>query len=431
MAVGAALMLHGSGAAALGLLQAYEAALQNDPAYRAARYARDAGAENRIVGRSTLLPSLSGSFNGSKNNSTIGFDGKESPRDYISRSSTVQLRQPLFSLEALARYKQGVAQSDYAQMQYASQSQEVIVRVVNAYLDVLYRKDQLALARAQRDMYAEQRQVNNRLFTKGEGTRTDMLETQARLDLSEAQLLEAQDEVANATSALSGIIGGEVDELDPLAPGFRVQAADQRSFTDWKTLALEQNPDVRALTNAVEIARQEVNKQRSGHAPRLDFVAVYQKSASETINLYNQDTTVRSLGIQLNIPLYNGGAVSALTRQAVANQEKAKADLQTQVDKVSTELRRQYNLVASSVTRIAALEKAVSSGELLTQATQQSIKGGVRINLDLLNAQQQLVSSKRDLAQARYNYLLSSLRLRAAAGILSGEDLRAMAAYFR
>ncbi len=430
-ALGAALLLHGSGAAALGLLQAYEQALQNDPAYRAARHARDAGEENRILGRSTLLPSLQGSFSGSKNNSTIGFDGKESPRDYISRSSTLQLRQPLFNLDAFARYKQGKAQSDYADMQYASQSQEVIVCVAAAYVDVLFRKDQLALSQAQRDMYAEQRQVNDRLFAKGEGTRTDMLETQARLDLAEAQLLEAQDEVTNTTTTLAGIIGGEVGELDPLAAGFRVKPADQRSFADWKALALEQNPDLRALTSSVEIARQEVNKQRAGHAQRLAFVAVYQKSASETINLYNQDTTVRSLGIQLNIPLYNGGAVSAATRQAVANQEKAKADLQTQTDKITTELRRQYNQLASSITRIAALEKAVSSGELLTQATAQSIKGGVRINLDLLNAQQQLVTSKRDLAQARYNYLLASLRLRAAAGILDGQDLREMAAYFR
>ena len=165
--------------------------------------------------------------------------------------------------------------------------------------------------------------------------------------------------------------------------------------------------------------------------PRLDFVASYSKADSETLNTYNQDSTNRSVGIQLTVPLYAGGAVSASTRQASANLERAKAELQLRTDKVMIELRKQYAAALSSVARIQALDKAVSSGELLITATEQSIKGGVRINLDLLNARQQLYTSQRDQAQARYTYLLSLLKLRAAAGELGPDDVRQVAAYFR
>lgn len=431
LALGAALLLQAGSASALGLLQAYEAALQNDPAFRSARAARDAGQENRILGRSSLLPSVSGSFSGSQNRNTQTIGKHEEPRDYISRSSTVQVRQPLFNLDGFARYKQGLAQTNYADMQYLSQSQEVMLRVAGAYLDVLLKKDQLALVEVQRNMYLEQRKVNDRLFEKGEAAKTDMLETQARLDVAEAQVLEAQDDVNTALTNLAGIIGSEPGELDGLSPDFRARAGSGQSFDEWKRIALENNPDIKTLTYGVEIARQEVNKQRSGHVPRVDLVGTYGKSAADSITTYNQETMVRSIGIQVNIPIYSGGSVNAATRQAVANQEKAKADLQTQTDKITVELRKNYNLMSSSVARIEALMKSVDSGKLLIKATEQSIKGGVRINLDLLNAQQQLFTSKRDLAQARYNYLMSTLRLRAAAGVLAYDDLREVAANFR
>jgi protease secretion system outer membrane protein len=188
---------------------------------------------------------------------------------------------------------------------------------------------------------------------------------------------------------------------------------------------------VRARKLGVEIGQQEINKQRSGHFPRLDAVASYGKSDSDTINTINQSSTTRSIGFQLTVPIYAGGAVNASTRQAVANREKAKADLQTEIDKAMLELNKDYDALVSSVKKIEALMKAVDSGKLLVQATEQSIKGGVRINLDLLDAQRQLSATVRDLAQARYTYILSYLKLRAASGTLSSSDVREMAGYFR
>lgn len=433
--IGATLLLNSATAGAVGLLQAYDAALKNDPTYRGAFFENEAGKENKILGRAGLLPNIFGNLNISRNVSDVtapGFDGLDTTHPkYLSRVEDVELHQTVFNLDAYARYKQGAAQSKYAAAQFDSMRQDLILRVTGAYLDVLLNDEQLRLARTQRDMYTEQRKVNDHLFEKGEGTKTDMIETQSRLDVAEAQILEAQDALANARVTLAGIIGQDVDGVDGLAANFRIMVLPVDGFDGWKELALKNNPDLQAQTFAIEAARQELNKDRAGHAPRVDFVASYSKNTSQSIDTYNQDSTVRSIGFQVNIPLYAGGAVSAQARQAAANVGKARADLDAKTDKALVDLRKQYNLVVSSVAKIAALSKAVDSATLLITATEQSIKGGVRINLDLLNAQQQLITAKRDLAQARYNYLIGTMRLRADAGTLTIDDVREVGGYFR
>jgi protease secretion system outer membrane protein len=429
-------MLSSGSASALTLMQAFQAALANDPTYQQAVQDAEAGKEYKVIGRSNLLPNLQASYSANRNRVDLeapNFLGQVTTThpEYISRSAAVTLRQTLFNMDAWARYKQGQAQSSYSEENFAGRAQELITRVVGAYADALFANEQVRISTAQRDMYAEQKAVNDRLFAGGEGTKTDMLETQSRLDLAEAQLLEAEDNRQTQIATLSTIIGQEVTSLDELAPNFRIAPMPEGGFETWRKMALEENPDIRAQVFAVESAKQEVSKSRAGHMPRLDFVATYSKADSETINTYNQNTVNRSIGVQLTVPLYSGGAVSATSRQSVAGLEKAKAELQLRTDKVLIELRKQYASLISSVPRIRALEKAVTSGELLVTATEQSIKGGVRINLDLLNARQQLYTSQRDLAQARYNYLISLLKLRSAAGVAGPEDVQEVAAYFR
>jgi protease secretion system outer membrane protein len=436
LAVGALCAVHAGTVSAMSLQQAYEAALKNDPAYRMNFYENEFGKENRILGRAGLLPNLSASYSASRNRADINaLDGTDhrslTHPNYISRSSVLQLRQPIVNLEAVARYSQGAAQTKQSAAQFEANTGEVALRVVGAYADTLLADDQLSLARVQRDLYSEQQKVNTRLFEKGEGTKTDVLETQARLDLAEAQLLEAQDNLTAQRNTLEGVVGTEVGTLDKLGPDFRFDTLTPTSFEQWKAIALANNHDLEAARLAVEVARLEIGKQRSGHAPRLDFVATYSKGDAETLNTYTQDTVNRSIGIQLNVPIYAGGAVNATTRQAVASYERAKADLDVKTNKVLIELRKAHDLAVSSVARVGALVKATESGKELMKATEQSIKGGVRINLDLLNAQQQLFTSQRDLAQARYSYLLGILRLRAAAGTLDGSSVREVAAYFR
>lgn len=436
----AALALAGlaGGAGAITLNQAYEAALRNDPQYRSALAENAQGIEYRTIGRSGLLPSVQASYSRNKNWADLiqHQQGREFPSEprYLSGNTTVQLRQPLFNMDAWARYKQGQAQADSSAAVFSTRAQELVLRVVGAYTDALFAAEQVRLSTAQRDVLAEQRKVNDRMFEKGEGTRTDMLETQARLDVAEATLLEAQDNLATARATLAGVVGIEPSQLgalDGLAPNFRIAPMQEGGFEAWKQIALANNPTLQARVFNIEIAHQEYNKARAGHTPRVDFVAQYSKAEAETLNTYTQESTARVVGVQVSIPLYQGGYVNAVSRQAFAGEEKARAEMQAETDRVLVELRKQYSATLSGVSRIRALEKAVESGRLLMVATEQSIKGGVRINLDLLNAQQQLNASERDLAQARYNYLLALLRLRAAAGTLGPDDVREIGLYFK
>ncbi len=435
-ALAVALSLQAGQAGAMNLQQAYDAALRNDPTYRSAYQDSLSGAENKVLGRAGLLPQLSANYSASKTRADLtqpNFAGVRTTTHpvYYSHADGVQLRQVLFSLDALARYKQGLAQSQYAESQFSSMGQDLVLRLTGAYFDAALTAEQVLLAQAQRDAQIEQLKVNQHLFNKGEGTRTDVLETESRLQLSEAQLIEALDNQRNATAAIEAMVGEAVPAVAVLGEVFQMKPLQPAGLADWKALALEHNPDLQAQRFLIEASTQEYNKSRAGHFPRVDLVGGLSKSKSDTLTTLNQDSTSRSIGVQVNIPLYSGGAVNATMRQASAGVEKARSDLESKSGRLMVDLGRQYGLVKSSMTRIAALDRAVESAQLLVKATEQSIKGGVRINVDLLNAQQQLYTSKRDLAQARYTYLLAMLRLSADAGTLGADDVRDVAAYFR
>jgi protease secretion system outer membrane protein len=422
-------------ASAMSLLQAYEAALQNDPVYRAAVHENEAGKQYAVLGRANLLPTVSISYSASRNQADItapNASGGQTANhvEYASSAATIALRQPILNLDGLARYRQGIAQTHYSDAQFAGRQQDLMLRLVGTYTDAHYAQDQLSLALAQRDAFAEQQRVNARRFQKGEGTRTDVLETQAKLELAEAQVIEARDSLTNARNALAAIVGVEVTQLDALSDGFRVKPMQPATLGEWKQLAVEKNAEIAAQRHALETARQEIDKNRAGHMPRLDLVANYGRNKSESVSTFNQDSTVRNIGVQLTIPLYAGGSVQAATSQAVANHAKAKAELDSISGKVWVELRKQYSLALSSAARIDALMRSVDAARLLIDATRLSVQGGVRVNLDLLNAEQQLHTARRDLAQARYGYLLSYLRLRFSAGTLGMNDLRDVAGYF-
>jgi protease secretion system outer membrane protein len=438
-ALAVALLLAGMGgnAAAISLQQAYEAALKNDPQYRMNFYENESAKEYRVLGRSNLLPQVSASYSANRNIADTDTYSElyktripGHPR-YISRSSAIQVRQPILNLDGIMRYRQGKVQTEQGAKQFESDTAQVILRVVGAYSDALFAEDQVALSKVQRDMYLEQMKVNQRLFEKGEGTKTDMLETQARLDLAEAQLVEAQDNATAMRDTLAGVIGMDPGTLDPLGANFHFQNLAAKSFEDWRATAIARNPQLAAARLAVENARLEILRDKAGHAPRVDLIGTYSRDDAASLQNYQQNSVNRAIGVQVNIPIYQGGAINATTRQAAANWNRVQADLDNRTNQVVVELRKAYDLVQNSVAKVTALEKAVASGKELMKATEQSIKGGVRINLDLLNAQQQLYTSQRDLAQARYMYLLGLLRMRAAAGTLDDGAVREVAAYFR
>lgn len=434
IAVCAVLLGQSPVASALSLLQAYEAALKYDPSYRSAQSEKEAGQQFKVLGRSHLLPNVSANYSTSKNrsditNASVVGDINEH-RAYTSLSASIQLRQPLFHPEGEARYRQGVAQTQVSEAQFVVRSQELIVRLVGLYAPAKYAEDQLSAAIAQRDAYAEQRKANERLLQLGEGTKTEVLEAQAKYDLAQAQILEARDNLMNARNALAAVVGQEITALDALAEDFQVKPMEPASFEAWRDIALTNSPEIVAQRVAVTVAVEEVRKNYAGHAPRLDVIANLNKNRSETTNTLNQSSNGYSLGLQLNIPIYSGGAVNAATSQALSNHDKALADLDVKTSQVLVELRKQYSLTLSGVHRISAAEKSLSSAHLLVDATQKSVKGGIRTNLDVLNAQHQVFEAKRELALMRYNYLLSYLRLRYSAGTLGPADLNQISAFF-
>lgn len=417
-------------AGAMGLMEAYDAALVNDSVYHAALHDNEAGQQYKIIGRANLLPNISANYAYNRVNSDITSTNVNETRNYNSENGAIQLRQPIVNLESWARYKQGDLQTNLSDKQLAVRKQELIKRFFGLYAQANYAEDVLALSEAQRDAFKNQQEANRLMSARGEGTKTALIESQAQLSLSEAQVIEAQDGVSDGRNALVAMIGKEVAFLDKLSDSFNVQPLEQSDYEAWKKIALENNPEISAQRESVEIAYQEIKRNRAGHSPRLDAVASISKSKSDSTSTYNQDIENKSIGLQLNIPIYAGGSVSALTKQAEANHKKAQDDLETKSNEILLDLRRQHNTVLSSLSKIEALKQSVASAELLITATKRSLIGGVRTNLDVLDARKQLFEAKRDLSLARYNYLVAYINLRKAAGVLTANDLEKISSYF-
>lgn len=423
-------------AAALDLSDAFALALRNDPTFHAAIAERDAGLEQRAIGRAALLPNLSYRYNSARNDSQVTQSttvGKlTSQRDYRSYSSTLTLQQPLFDYAAWAQYRQGVAKAMLADAQFRGRGQELVVRLFQAYSEALFTREQIALAQAQRRAYAEQLQLNERLLKGGEGTRTDVLETRARYSLAEAQEIEAADNQDAALRELQAIIGEPVavDDLAPLAAGFRVEPLAPARFEHWRDLAVANNAGLIAQRHAVEAAEQGVERNRAGHLPSLSAYASTGRSSSNSESTYNQRYDTDSVGIQLSMPLFAGGGVSAATRQARAERDRVQYQLDGTTADTLNQLRKQFNLCASSVAKVRAYELAVESADRLVEATRKSVAGGERVNRDVLDAEQQLYAARRDLAQARHEYLRAWLQVHYLAGTLEAGDLQRLDRYF-
>jgi len=422
-------------AQALSLMESYQTALANDPKFQGARYDRLAGAEYEAIGRASLLPNVGASYNYSKNDadrtiiSQNGGRQFDSPQ-YDSKVATLSVRQPLFNMEAWQRYQGGQRQANYSEAKFASDAQDLIARLTVAYLESLLAEDQLRLAVAQRDAYYENQQANQRLFDKGAGTRTDVLETRARYELAQAQVVEAENNVNNKRNELSAIIGVNPGALERLAGRVPELALTPATIAEWEQLARERNPEVRAQSHSVEYSRTEVERNRAGHYPRVDLVASHSRNNADSLFTFNQQSTVNSVGVQMSFPLYSGGGVNAQTRQAAARLASSQAELDASMQKVLVELRKQFQLVRSTRLRINAMEQAERSAAEAVEATRKSVAGGQRVNLDVLTALQQLYTTRRDLSEARHGYLLAYLRLHAAAGVLDSDGLGRIAACF-
>ena len=425
---------------ALNLMESYELALRNDPTFRSASKDYEAGLENDPIGRSSVLPKVTASYNQNANKATQwGAQYTGGPNisynwNYPSNYSYVQLTQPIFSLDAFARWRQGIAQADLSQSKFIFNTQDLLIRVLQAYTDVLFSLDQLQFQTAERDAFFEQFKVAKSLNKGGEASITDMLEAEAAYQVADAKVVDAKDAVENAKRKLDSIIGDPLEsatKLSKLSGNFQYLNLNTTRFEDWKDRALANNAELKAATSNVEIARQEYRKNHGAHYPVVNLIGAFATQTSNTVTSINQTFNQNYVGVQVNLPLYSGGETNARTNQAYANYEKAQADYDVTRDKLITELRRQYDLVVSGKQKVQALSAAQESATQLVKAMRKSVLAGEKINVDVLLAEKGLFNTRRDLAQTKYNYLIAYLKLCQLGGGLEVEDFQKVASYFK
>ena len=405
---------------ATNLSDVYRDALAYDAQYAAARAAWQAGQEKSVQGRAGLLPNINLSGNVRYNSTESSLPGGDA--DYDSNGLALTGAQPLFRKQNWVQYEQSRNQVKIADMQLKVASQDLILRVAQAYFDVLESQDNIAFINAQKAAITEQLAAAKRNFEVGTATITDTHETQARFDLALAQEIAEQNNLNIRLRALEKLIGKPAGSLDSLVDNTLLKA-EAGSLDEWAARAADGNLQAEIQRIAKAIADQEVDRNRAGHYPTVDAVAGYTVNNNQNFGVTQVDIRTASIGVELNLPIYQGGLTSSRVREAVANQEKARQDLEVATRDAGLQARQAWLNVNSGVARVRALEQALVSTKAQLDSTKLGLDVGVRTNLDVLDAEQQVLSASRDLAAARYAYLLSTLALKAAVGTLSPEDL--------
>ncbi len=350
---------------------------------------------------------------------------------FNARSAQVAGRQPLFNRANSATIDQAQRELESASLRLQAAEQDLIVRVAQAYFDVLAAQDALATTRTSKVAINEQLASAQRNFEVGTATITDTREAQARYDLATAQEIAADNDLRNKRIALDQLVGRSNVEPQGLAPRVSLPPVTPADAEAWAAQADVQHPSVQLAQLALVVAQLETRKAEAGHLPTLDAVASvgssYNSSGNSGSQLSRSGTTnSASLGVQLNVPLFAGYSVQNRIKETLVLEDKSRNDLEAARRAVSLGTRQAYFGVQSLQAQVLALEAAESSSALALEATQLGYRVGVRVNIDVLNAQTQLYTTRRDLSKARYDTLVGGLRLRQAAGQLNPEDVSAV-----
>ena len=412
-------------AQALDLMEALNAAQAYDSQFMSARATREASAEKLPQGRSGLLPSVALTGSISKNDSEITSANPLFARTGISRPQNlqIQLKQPIFNLASFDLFSQGKLQTAIGDVQFEQAKMDLLLRVSQAYFDVLAAQDAISFIQAQKSAITEQLASAKRNFEVGTATITDTHEAQARYDLTLAQEIAATNDLEVKRNALAVVIGKTPGELNQLSPGIKLATPEPANVDKWVENAATGNVGVVVQKLAVDIAKLEISRNRAGHFPSLDAIASRSESKGTSPFDPSGTSNINSVGLQLTIPLFSGFAVTSKVREAIALENKASADLDTAKRNASQAARTAYLGVQSGLSQVKALEAAEVSSNSALESNKLGYEVGVRINIDVLNAQQQLYSTRRDLAKARYDTLINSLKLKAATGSLTESDI--------
>jgi outer membrane protein len=445
----------------LDLLNLYREAAFNDPVFNAAKYSFMAGKEKRWQGLSVLLPQVVGSGNETK---TDLYNQRTGVRrnDLMSRGWNVRLTQPLFNWDKFEQARQGNLNATIAEAQYAAAEQDLVLRVTEAYFNVLNAEDSLNLAKNKKVLIGEQLEQAKRNFEVGTATITDTHEAQSRFDLVVAQELAAQADLVIKRGALEQITGKQITRVKSLSNSARIEtvAKDRKvklkkgekpnkvnvegaltvtpgqTMQDWVNQAGDVSYSIIASKLSYDVATKETKRAYAGHAPSVDFVA--QRGYTDSDNTLALDGTLFSTRnystqaiIQLTVPLFSGGYNQSVVREKAALANKALADLENTRRSVAQTTRQAYLGFNNGLAQVKAYEAAEISAMSALESNKLGYEVGVRINIDVLNAQDTLFTTRRDLAKARYDTILNGLKLKAQAAVLSDEDLQAVNALLK
>jgi outer membrane protein len=419
-AAGLALALAGASASAQSLLELYEAAHSYDATYLSARALADSAIYRVEQTRALNRPSasLTGSTSRSENNPTVGSNFSSN-----SFGAAVNGRQPLFNRgnDATIAQAERTLESSLADLDTAEQ--DLMLRVSQAYFDVLGAQDTLETTRANKTAITEQLASAKRNFEVGTATITDTREAQARFDLATAQEIAADNDLVTKRIALDQLVGRTNVQPRQLAVPVALPATAAIPVDDLVSRAAEEHPAVRRARVVYDVAQLETVKARAQRLPTVDAVASLSSGRGTIARDVTGYNTGASIGVQLNVPLYSGGAIQNRIRETLVLEERSRNDLEAARRSVIQTTRQAYYTLQSSTAQVKALEAAEGSSQLALEATQLGYRVGIRVNVDVLNAQSQLYQTRRDLARARYDLLLGTLRLRQASGRLVPSDI--------
>lgn len=427
--------------AGLGLKDVYMQALSSDATLAAARYANTGAQEKRIQGKALLLPTinLNGNYNYSQTNiqytgQTV-FNNNNRAERFNTLSYGINLNQPLYRKQNLVQYQASELEVNDADLALQQATQDLLMKVAHAYFDVLLAQDKLELNHAQKTAIESQLAQSQANFRHGVSTITDVDEAQARVDLVQSQEIAVTIEIENKKQGLKLLTGQYPENLNglqsviplqkPIATAQPDSATEhQQPLQAWLALSQQGNLAIQRKQLAFDLATKAIELNTAGHLPTLDAVANYTRTdANGGINGFGSDLNNTTIGVQLQIPLYQGGAVSSKIREAAANQQKAREEMEAAKRKAELDTRQAYLDIVSSIAQAHANEQTLRSSQSQLASTTKSFKLGIRTNVDVLNAQQQVFTAKRELLQTQYSYLLGLLKLKYNTGLLSEDDL--------
>jgi outer membrane protein len=415
-----ALALAPAAASAQSLRELYEAAHAYDATYLAARALADSATyrveQTRALNRASA--SLTGNAARVANNPTAGSNFSSN-----GFGLSVSGRQPLFNRSNDATIAQAELSLESSLADLDTAEQDLMLRVSQAYFDVLGAQDTLQTTRANKAANAEQLASAKRNFEVGTATITDTRESQARFDLATAQEIAADNDLVTKRIALDQLVGHSNVQPRPLIVPLTLPATAAIPVDDLLGRAVDEHPAVRRARVAFDVAQLETEKARAQRLPTVDAVASVQSGRGTIAANVTGYNSVGSIGVQVNVPLYSGGAIQNRIRETLVLEERSRNDFEAARRTVAQTTRQAYYTLQSSTAQVKALEAAEASSQLALEATQLGYRVGIRVNVDVLNAQSQLYQTRRDLARARYDVLLNTLRLRQASGRLVPSDI--------